>query len=88
VDVLGNALVEELAERRDAEAENVGDDVGLEQLGRIAGEGDRALSACRRGAVAGDVKGDAGTRRVLGSCSGNYQQVGHRCQYAHFMRPQ
>ena len=59
MNVLGDALVEELAERRQAQAEDVGDDVRLEQLRGIAGEGHPAFGAGRRSAVAGDVERDA-----------------------------
>jgi hypothetical protein len=86
VNVLGNALVQQLAERRNAKAENILDDVGFEKLGGIAGECHGALGARGCGAVARDVERDARAGRVLGPGSGNDQKFWHGAQYAELMR--
>ena len=85
VDVLSQALVEQVAKGRYADAHDVRDDVRLEELGSVAGEGHSALSACRRGAVARDVERDARAGRVLGPGGGDDQEFGHERQYAELM---
>jgi hypothetical protein len=71
VNVLVDTLVQQLTHRWNADATQVRADVGLEHLGRIAGQRDGNLDACRYRAVGRNVEWDARAGRVLWSSGGN-----------------
>ena len=52
-------------------------DAIAEKLRRVAGEDDQRLHARRRGAVGGDVEGDAGAGRIGGSRTGDDGKLWH-----------
>jgi hypothetical protein len=87
VNVLSDALVEQVAERRYADPHNIRYDIWLEELRSIAGESHRAFRARRRGAVARDVERNARAGRVLRTGGGDDEKFRHERQYAELMRP-
>ncbi len=80
--MLLEALVEQVAQRRDTEAEHVGDDVRLHELRRVSGQDYRNVHSCGPGPIHRDVERDAGTRGVLGPGGGDDQKAWHSNQYA------
>jgi RDD family len=71
------ALLEEGREGRDANPLDICRDSLAEKLGRVAGEDDDRLHAGRRGAVGGDVEGDAGAGGIGGSRTGDDGKLWH-----------
>jgi hypothetical protein len=61
------ALLEEGGEGRDADPLDAGRNALAEKLRRVAGEDDHDLHTGSRGAVGGDVEGNAGPGRIGGS---------------------
>ena len=76
------ALVEQITQGRDTQSEHVGDHVGFDQLGRVAGEHHGDLGPGRPGTVDRQVKWNACPRRILGTRRRHDQQTRHECQYA------
>jgi hypothetical protein len=74
-------LVEELAKRRQAKAEDVGDDVRLDELRGVAGERYRDLRTGGLRAVDGDVKRDARAGGIFGSGRGDDEKPRHGLKY-------
>src|SRR6266851_1291185 len=79
--VLLQALVHQVAQRRHALPVHVGDDVGLEELGGVTGEGHRDLDFGRRRPVDSDVERNAGARWIGRSARGDDQESRHGAHY-------
>lgn len=86
VDVLLEALVEQIAKRWDPKAHHVCDDVGFDKLGGVTGQGHGHLDTGRVCAVDGDVERDAGARRVLWTGRGDDEKSRHSDQYGQSMK--
>ena len=71
------AFVEEIAQGWQAQAEHVGDDVRLDELGGVSRECDRDLGAGRLCAIDRDVERHARAGRFLGSGGGDDQEARH-----------
>ncbi len=81
MDVLLEALVDQVAKRWYPEAEHVRDDVGLHELRGISGQDDRNLHSGGPCTVDRNVERDAGARGILRSRGRDDEESWHSHQY-------
>ncbi len=84
--VLLETLVEQIAQRWDAEAQHVGDDVRFDKLSRVARKHDSDIHSSGPGSVDRDVERNAGARGVLRSCGGDDEKARHSHQYGQWVK--
>ena len=84
--VLLEALVEQIAQRWDAEAQHVGDHVGFDKLSRVASKHDGDVHSSGPGSVDRDMEWNAGARGVLRSGGGDDEKARHSHQYGQWVK--